>query len=327
MFIVTGGAGFIGSALVWGLNKRGQEGILIVDSVTDDEMEHNLAPLRYETIISGNRFRQKLAQGEYASGDVEAVFHMGAISSTTERDWHKFQDVNIDFSQEVIRWCSDQGVRCVYASSGATYGDGAKGYSDDHALFDQLRPLNLYGRSKLMVDVWARDAGYLNKVAGLRYFNVFGPNEWHKGNMRSVIAKQFDAVHAGQPIRLFKSYNSDYGDGDSVRDFVYVKDVVRATLFFLDSPDAVGIFNVGSGRARSWNDVARAVFEALATRPSIEYVDMPEALRAQYQYFTQAEIAKLKQAGFRDMFVGLEDAVADYVKNHLISHKHLGGGS
>ena len=323
MIIVTGGAGFIGSALVWALNKRGVSDILIVDSIDDDEQEHNIGHLLYEEIISGDEFREKLREGFYDSKGVTAILHMGAISATTETDWDKLQYNNVDFSQEVIRWCVDRGVRCVYASSGATYGLGEKGYIDDHELFDALEPLNLYGKSKLLVDIWARDAEYLDQVVGLRYFNVFGPNEYHKGSMKSVIAKKFDDVAKGLPITLFASDNPEYPDGGQMRDFVYIKDVVDATLFFMDEISANGVFNVGAGKARTWNDVARAMFLAVKKDPVIEYVPMPEELTDKYQYYTQADISKLRDAGFGKEFMSLEDSVVEYVSEYLLPHKHL----
>ncbi len=200
MIVVTGGAGFIGSTFVWALNKKGITDILIVDSVDHDEKEHNVAELRYEELISGDEFREKLKNGDYDKADVEAVIHMGAISATTEKSWEKLQYNNVEFTQEIIRWTSDHGVRCLYASSGQVYGDGELGYSDDHDLFDQFKTITLYGKSKLDVDIWARDGGYLDKVVGLRFFNVFGPNEWHKGDMRSVINKQWDLVAKDESI-------------------------------------------------------------------------------------------------------------------------------
>lgn len=323
MIIVTGGAGFIGSALVWGLNKRGRSDILIVDSTDHDEQEHNLADLQYEEMISGEEFRQKLAAGDFDSRGVEAIFHMGAISATTEKSWEKLLDINVEFTKEIIRWCNDNTVRCVYASSAATYGNGEQGYSDDHKQFNNFTPLNLYGKSKLLVDIWARDAGYLDNVVGLRFFNVFGPNEWHKGSMQSVMAKLYPDIVAGQPMRLFKSYKEGIADGEQKRDFVYVKDVVSATLFFLDNPEQNGVFNVGSGRACSWNEVAKAMFLAIQKEPKIEYVDMPEDVKAHYQYFTEADIKKLRSAGFTTPMTTLEEAIKDYVVNYLASHKHL----
>lgn len=322
-FIVTGGAGFIGSAITWGLNQRGEKDILIVDSVDHAEKKHNVDALSFASLMPGDDFRKRLASGEFNRSGVKTVFHLGAISSTTEQDWKKFQHINVDFSKEVIEWCKNQHVRCIYASSGATYGDGRRGYRDDHSIFEELEPLNPYGKSKLMVDIWARDAGYLNEVVGVRYFNVFGPNEWHKGEMASVVQKKFSGAAAGKPVTLFKSYDTRYKDGDSKRDFIYVKDCVDATLFFLDHPNIAGIYNIGTGHARSWNDLVRALFHALGSPPAIEYVDMPEQLRGQYQYFTEADISKLAKAGYTKNMASLEDTVADYVKNHLIPHKHL----
>lgn len=324
MIIVTGGAGFIGSALVWALNARWREDILVVDVIDHDEKEHNLAPLRYEQLMGGDEFREKLKKGAFDTQNIEAILHLGAISATTEKSWGKLQDNNVDFSQEVIRWCADKGVRCVYASSGATYGDGSKGYRDDHALFDKLTPLNLYGKSKLVVDIWARDAGYLDQVVGLRYMNVFGPNEYHKETMRSVIAKAFPKLRDEGVIELFKSYNPAYKDGEQKRDFLYVKDAVDMTLFFLDNPRAAGVFNIGTGQARTWNDVASAMTAAVQKKPNIQYIDMPEDVRAHYQYFTQADISKLREAGYKKELMTLEDAIIDYVQNYLKPHNHLG---
>ncbi len=324
MIIVTGGAGFIGSAVVWALNRRGTTDILVVDTVDHDEKEHNLAPLRYSGIVSGTEFREKLRHDDYNQMGIEAVFHQAAITSTTETNWELFADVNIAFSQEVIRWCVDRGVRCVYVSSAAVYGDGSEGYSDNHDLFDELQPLNFYGKSKLMADVWARDGKCLDRVAGLRYFNVFGPNEWHKGDMGSVVMKKFEHLQKHGVVELFKSYNPDYKDGESTRDFIYVKDAVDATLFFLDNPDVNGIFNVGTGKARMWIDLARAMFMATGKKPNIRYVEMPENLRDQYQYFTEADITKLKNVGYTRETIALEDAVDDYIQNHLAPHLHLG---
>lgn len=323
MYIVTGGAGFIGSAFVWALNKQGISDILLVDTVDHDEKEHNVAELQYEELISGDEFREKLAAGDYRPEDVRAVIHMGAISATTEKSWEKLKRENVEFTQEIIRFCADGGVRCVYASSGQVYGDGEQGYSDDHDLFDQFKTITLYGKSKLDVDIWARDGGYLDKVVGLRFFNVFGPNEWHKEHMRSVINKQWDAVVKDEPIRLFKSDTPKYPDGGQMRDFVYVKDAVAAGLWLLNNPEVSGVFNVGTGIARTWNDVAKTMFVAAGKKPNIEYVDIPAELKGRYQSFTLADTTKLKAAGYTTPFMGLEDSITDYVQNHLMNHRHL----
>lgn len=325
MIVVTGGAGFIGSAVVWALNARGREDIIIVDEIDDDEKEHNVGHLRHDQLIGIADFRQQLLAGELDGEGIEAIIHLGACSSTTEKNWDYLLDNNVEYSKDIIRWCADRGVRCVYASSAATYGDGSNGYKDDHALFNDLEPLNLYGKSKLDVDIWARDGGYLDSVVGLRYFNVFGPNEWHKGTMKSVIALKYPDVAGGKPITLFKSYKDKYGDGEQQRDFIYVKDAVRATLFFLDTPEANGIYNVGTGIARSWLDVARALFAAADKPEKIEFIDMPDGLKDQYQYFTQADVSKLASAGFDiSKNYSLDDAIREYVQDYLAPHIHLG---
>lgn len=340
--IITGGAGFIGSALLWALNERGETDVILVDELDHDEKEANISALSYERLTGIDEFQQQLNAGDFNDANVAAVLHMGAISSTTETDWSKLEHHNIEYTKDIIRWCADRGVRCVYASSAATYGDGTKGFSDDHDLFDQLEPLNLYGKSKLAVDIWARDAGYLEHVVGLRYFNVFGPNELHKEHMRSVIAKKFDQLQATGTVELFKSYHPDYQDGEQERDFIYVKDAVATTLHFLDHTEPTGVFNIGTGQAHTWNDVAQAMLSAYTPlalsgrgdggegssksdwKPSITYVDMPADIRDQYQYHTQADVTKLRAAGFQQPNMPLEDAIADYIQNYLVAQKHLG---
>ncbi len=307
---------------MWALNERGEEDIVIVDSIDHDEKEHNVGPLKYEAIVGGDEFRQKLAAGDYDQAGVEAIFHLGANSNTVGNK-KEYEDVNVVFSQEIIRWSTDRGVRCVYASSAATYGDGGHGYKDDHDEFESLKPMNEYGKSKLAVDIWARDAGYLEQVVGLKYFNVFGPNEWHKESMRSVAAKKFEQIQSEGKIELFKS-TSDYEDGGQMRDFIYVKDTVEATLFFMDHGEVNGVFNVGSGEARTWNDLAKVMFKALGKEENIQYVDMPETLVGQYQDFTKADISKLKKGGYKANMTSLEEAVTDYIHNYLVPHRHLG---
>lgn len=323
MIIVTGGAGFIGSALVWGLNERGEQDILIVDDIDHDEKEHNLAELHYEQLVGIKDFRSQLMARDFDDLGVTTIFHLGACSSTTEQNWEYLKDNNVEYTQDIIRWCVDKGVRCIYASSAATYGDGAKGYSDDHKLFDQLKPLNLYGKSKLDVDIWARDAGYLDQIVGLRYFNVFGPNEWHKEKMRSVVASKFETARDDGLIELFKSNEDKYKDGEQMRDFVYVKDAVAATLWFMDNPQVNGVFNIGTGQARTFNDLAKAMLKALKKSPNIKYIDMSEHLSKQYQNYTQADMSKMKAAGFTAPATSLDAAVADYVENFLVPHAHL----
>lgn len=339
MIIVTGAAGFIGSALVWALNREGRSDLILVDDIDHtpafapasrrgsggrSEKEHNLAPLKYEKIIGIKEFRQQLLAGSFNQAGVEAIIHLGACSDTTEDDWNYLLDNNVEYSKDVIRWCVDTNVRCLYASSAATYGDGEQGFRDDHDLFTTLKPLNLYGQSKLDVDTWARDGGYLDQVVGLRYFNVYGPNEWHKEHMRSVIAKKFPEVHEQGYIELFKSEHPDYADGEQERDFLYVKDAVAMTLFFLQHPALHGVYNVGTGKARTWNEVAAALFSALKQKPDIRYIDLPANLKGQYQYHTQADMTKLKGAGWVEAGMTLEAAIADYVQGYLLHHHHLG---
>ncbi len=314
MIIVTGGAGLIGSALVWALNKRGRTDLLVVDDVDHLEKKRNLQPLKYEKQVGIKEFREELLGGRVKA---EAILHMGAISSTFEKNWERLQDLNVSYTQAVIQWAVKNTIRCVYASSAATYGDGVNGYSDDHALFDKLQPLNLYGKSKLAVDMWARDNGYLEDAVGLRYFNVFGPNEYHKGEMRSVVTKKFDELQQHGFIELFKSNDPQYEDGQQPRDFVYVKDAVEATLFFLDKPKLGGVYNIGTGKAETWNTVARAMFTAVGKPADIRYISLPAALAPQYQNFTQADITKLTAAGYSRPFMPVAAAVTDYIQHYL----------
>ncbi len=323
--VVTGGAGFIGSATVAELNNRGIEDIIIVDDVDHEEKEHNIGHLRHDRLIGIAEFREQLLAGDFDSEGIDAIIHLGACSATTETNWEYLLDNNVEYTKDIIRWCQTRGVRCVYASSAATYGNGEKGYSDEHKLFDELMPLNLYGKSKLLVDIWARDGGYLNEAAGLRYFNVFGPNEWHKEDMRSVVAKKYPEIADGKPMTLFKSYEEGYKDGEQKRDFLYVKDAVRATLFFVDHADIGGVYNIGTGIARTWLDVARAMFAAANLEEKIEFIDMPDMLKNQYQYFTQADTKKLEIAGFdASENYTLEKAVTEYIQRYLAPHTHLG---
>lgn len=325
MVIVTGGAGFIGSATVWALNERGRDNIVIVDDVDHEEKEHNIGHLRYDQMVGITDFREQLLAGVWDNMGVEAIIHLGACSSTTETNWDYLLNNNVEYTKDIIRWCADHTVRCIYASSAATYGNGEQGYNDDHTLFNVLIPLNLYGKSKLLVDVWARDGGYLDHAVGLRYFNVFGPNEWHKESMKSVVATKYPEVAEGKPITLFQSYKEGYGDGEQKRDFIYVKDAVRATLFFIDNVKSAGVFNVGTGNAKTWLDVARAMFAATQQPEHIEFIPMPDKLKNQYQYFTQANIQKLQSAGFDTaQNYQLDAAITEYVREYLAPHRHLG---
>jgi len=323
MIIVTGGAGFIGSAIIAALNKRGVTDILVVDEHGKDKCK-NLVNLSFADYVEKNDFLKTVVDRKISTG-VESVFHMGACSDTTETNAEYLEKNNCRYTETLARWATGGNIRFIYASSAATYGDGSKGFSDDEGKIEQLQPLNLYGHSKQRFDLWARGMNLLKKIVGLKYFNVFGPNEYHKGNMRSFVIKAFEQINAAGKVRLFKSCNSDYADGQYKRDFLYIKDAVDMTLFFYDNPKVNGIFNIGAGQARTWNDLAKAVFAAMGKSAKIEYIEMPQSIRNQYQYFTQADITKLRKAGYKNQITSLEDAVKDYVQNYLQNSKYLSG--
>jgi len=313
--VVTGGAGFIGSNIALALAAEGHD-VVVVDWLGHGDKWHNLRGCRCADIVPPERLDDVLA-----SGEISAVIHMGAISSTTERDVDLILATNFQVSSKLWTWCSNRHVPFVYASSAATYGDGTHGFHDteDPAYLARLEPLNPYGWSKHLFDRWAVEQVRRSERtppvwAGLKYFNVYGPREAHKGPQRSVIAQIYDQVRAGQPARLFKSHHPDYEDGRQLRDFVWVGDAVAATLWFLEGTRPSGLYNVGSGTARSFADAARAVFTALDLTPEIEYVPTPEAVRRHYQYFTKAEMTKLRGAGFDHAPTTLEDGVSRYVE-------------
>ena len=306
MIVITGASGFIGSCIVATLNKRKQHDLILVDQ----EKNKNLVGKKYKKFYHKEEFLHAIIKNDLHG--VEAIIHMGACSSTTLRDKEYFEVNNFRYTQTLVKWCAQNKVRLIYASSAATYGDGSKGYCDNPDIIHQYTPLNDYGISKQKLDSWVLQHNYLDRVAGLKFFNVFGPNESHKGDMQSVIAKSYrDIIHTGK-IKLFKSYKADYQNGEQCRDFVYVKDVVAVVLFFLDHPNKNGIFNVGTGQAQSWNHLAYSLFKVLARPLKIEYIDMPDHLKKQYQYFTEADITHLREVGFSQTFTKLEDAIFDY---------------
>jgi ADP-L-glycero-D-manno-heptose 6-epimerase len=324
VIVVTGGAGFIGSALVWRLNQRGINDILIVDHLGKSEKWRNLVGLRFLDYLDKSVFISMLESGDFDS-KISAVLHMGACSATTELDADYLMENNYRYTLRIGKWWEkNKKARFIYASSAATYGDGAQGYDDDESKLYMLKPLNMYGYSKHLFDCMATQNGWLKNIAGLKFFNVFGPNEDHKGDMRSVINKAYPRVRDEGKISLFQSHRPDYKNGEQLRDFVYIKDVVEMTLYFLDHPEANGIFNIGTGKARSWNDIAMALFKAAGKKPSIEYVPMPQAIRDKYQYFTQANPDKLRRAGCLYECRSLEDSILDYVNNHLQTGTLLG---
>lgn len=321
MIVVTGGAGFIGSAIAAQLNQRGISDLIIVDILDHPEKQKNLDALAYRNYFDRDDFLEK-ARSRNLDG-VEAIFHMGACSATTETDEDFLRQNNFEYTKELALYALEKNVRFIYASSAATYGNGERGYEDDESRLETLEPLNPYGRSKQNFDLWAKEQGILRDIAGLKYFNVYGPNEYHKGDMRSMVLKGYrQSIETGR-IRLFKSRKPEYADGCQARDFLYIKDAVAMTIFFLDCPEACGIYNVGSGVAGSWNDLAKNIFLAQDKEPEIEYFEMPPAIRDQYQYHTCAVMEKIRKAGCRSPITSLEDGINDYVRNYLMPGRRL----
>jgi ADP-L-glycero-D-manno-heptose 6-epimerase len=324
MIIVTGGAGFIGSAFVWRLNQEGIDDIVIVDRLGTTDKWKNLVNLRFVNYIHKDDFHEMI-YNDTVRFDVDAIVHMGACSSTTERDADYLWQNNNVYTGLLAEYAIEHGIRFIYASSAATYGDGTQGFSDDHGNINKLKPINMYGYSKQVFDLRVLKHSWENNIAGIKFFNVFGPNEYHKGDMTSVIFKAFHQIKETGKVRLFKSYLPQYPDGGQLRDFVYVKDCIDVMWWLLQNPAVNGIFNLGTGKARTWNDLINAVFAAMGIKPNIEYIEMPESLRNQYQYFTQAEMDKLGQSGCPVDFSTLEDSVRDYVVNYLQQNDpHLG---
>ncbi len=323
MIIVTGGAGFIGSAVVWRLNQLGEDNIVIVDRLGESEKWKNLVGLKYADIFHKENFIDMVLD-DTAPFQVEAVIHLGACSSTTQKDADYLLHNNFKYSQALAEYTLEKGGRFVYASSAATYGDGSKGYIDDESKLNELQPLNMYGYSKHMFDLWAQREGIASEIVGLKYFNVYGPNEYHKADMRSVIHKAFGQIKETGKVKLFKSYKPEYKDGEQMRDFIYVKDAVDITLHFLQNKNVNGLFNVGTGKARSWVDLVTELFNAMDVPLNIEFIEMPETLKEKYQYFTEANIDKLRNAGYDKPISSIEEGVTDYVQNYLLKVRGLG---
>lgn len=323
--LVTGGAGFIGSALVWALNRRGLTDIVVADLLGSDEKWRNLVPLRFADYVEAGDLRSRLQADPRHFGRFSTVFHLGANSSTTERNAAHLIDNNYNYTKELAAWALGQDARFIYASSAATYGDGARGMDDKADNLDQLRPLNMYGYSKHMFDLFAERQGWLRRIVGVKYFNVYGPNEDHKGDMRSLVNKAFEQITTTGRLRLFKSHRPDFKDGEQMRDFLYVKDAAEMTLHFAGPARACGgLYNLGSGSANTWLTLARAIFAAMGRQPEIEFIEMPEALRGKYQYFTQADVSKLRSSGYQRAMTPLPDAVHDYVTNYMTPGRRLG---
>ena len=327
MIIVTGGAGFIGSNIVGALIERGHDRVVVCDSLGTDDKWRNIAKHDVADIIAPGRLFDYLdgisRRAWIFSQPARAIVHMGAISSTTESDVDRLVDTNFRLPMELWGWCTRNRVPFIYASSAATYGDGAQGFDDafDSEALDRLRPLNAYGWSKHQFD---RRVAKMVRVhhrppqwAGLRFFNVYGPNEYHKGSQRSVALQIFERAAAGEPVRLFKSHHPDYPDGGQKRDFVSVTDCVDVVMWLLDHPAAGGLFNMGTGRARTFVDLAKTVFAALGREANIEFIDMPPEIRDKYQYFTEARMDRLRAAGYAEPFTSLENGVGGYVRSYL----------
>lgn len=314
MIIVTGGAGFIGSCVVRTLNDVGIEDIVIVDNIASTDKWMNIRNKKYIKYVHKSKFLAELPTYER----ITAIIHMGACSSTTERDFDYLWDNNLEFTKTLWNYCAEKQISFIYASSAATYGNGFQGF-DDEMDIDKLLPLNGYGYSKQLFDQWVKHQTsiYPKQYVGLKFFNVYGPNEYFKGSMASMIFHGFNQIMSDGKIRLFKSYNPDYKDGDQLRDFVYVKDICSVIIWLLKNKRVSGLFNVGTGRTQSFKELAEAIFHALDIEPNIQYIDMPEHLKNKYQYYTKAEMKKLKNVGYDKEFMDLEDGVKDYVLEHL----------
>lgn len=317
MIAVTGAGGFIGSAIIWKLNEKGFEKILVVDVLKKTDTYKNLVNLQFSGYLDKVSFIERIEEGAF-NDTIDGIIHMGACSDTTERDKDYLMRNNYEYTKRLAVWAMERNKRFVYASSGATYGDGKQGFSDNHSILMKLKPLNPYGYSKHHFDLCALMSDYLKRIAGLKYFNVFGPNEYHKGNMRSMVHKAFCEITSTGKVKLFKSNSHDYKDGEQVRDFIYVKDAVCMTLFVYDNPDVNGIINIGTGIARSFNDLVSAVFQSMNREVNIEYVEMPDYLKSQYQNFTQSDITKIIKFGYKEKISSLEEVISDYVKNYLL---------
>jgi ADP-L-glycero-D-manno-heptose 6-epimerase len=318
--ILTGGAGFIGSCLLWKLNLEGFKKIIVVDNLGVSEKWRNLAGKHFLDYIQKGDFLDMLIGGKVKN--VRAIIHLGACSSTTLNDAAYFIKNNYEYSKSLAMWADANKVKFIYASSAATYGDGEFGYDDSNDITPKLRPLNMYGYSKQLFDLWVLNNRLNDKVTGVKFFNVFGPNEYHKGDMMSVVCKKFIEASRDGHIGLFKSYRNDCKDGEQKRDFIYVKDAVEVLFYLFQNPENAGTFNLGCGTAHSWNELAAAMFLALGRDAHIKYVDMPEPIRMKYQYFTEANMGKLRRSGYRRKFTPLEDAVKDYT-GYLKEGKYL----
>lgn len=318
IILLTGAAGFIGSYLLGFLNKQGFKNIIIADEFGEEDKWFNFDSKEFIAKVEREVLFDWLEENKPA---VSFVFHLGARTDTTEFDYSVHEKLNVDYSKNIWNYCVTNNIPLVYASSAATYGSGELGYNDDHGLVEKLHPLNPYGVSKNEFDKWVLRQAQDKQPsfwAGLKFFNVYGPNEYHKGRMASVIFHSFNQVRSTGKVKLFKSHRPDFKDGQQLRDFIYVEDVAKVCCWLMGSNVPSGLYNLGTGKARSFEGLAKATFAAMGKEPVIEYIDMPEDIRDKYQYFTEANMSKLKQAGYTEKFCSLEEGVMDYVKNYLL---------
>jgi|CXWL01.1.fsa_nt_gi ADP-L-glycero-D-manno-heptose 6-epimerase len=328
--LLTGAAGFIGSYLLGYLNKKGYSNIIIADDFSEEDKWFNFDSKQFSAKVEREELFDWLAKVNPA---IDFVFHLGARTDTTEFDYSIHEKLNVKYSKSIWNYCTEKNIPLVYASSAATYGSGELGYKDDHAIVEKLQPLNPYGISKNEFDKWAlamvrvdtnhdKQTGHPPFWAGLKFFNVYGPNEYHKGRMASMIFHGFNQVQKTGKVKLFKSHQPEFRDGEQLRDFIYVEDVARVCYWLMDNPVGSGLYNLGTGNARTFRDLVKATFAAMGKEPVIEYIDMPEDIRDKYQYFTEADMTKLQEAGYTKPFYSLEDGVGDYVKNYLMKKEY-----
>lgn len=336
VILVTGAAGFIGSCMVGFLNRKGYHNIIIVDEFNDENKKPNYEDKKIIARVDRSDLFDWLSDHPM---QIDFIFHLGARTDTTEFDYVVLEKLNVDYSKKIWNYCVEKNIPLVYASSAATYGDGELGYKDDHELPYKLDPLNPYGRSKNEFDKWVLERSRQSKVEetrhalslqkteppfwyGLKFFNVYGPNEYHKGRMASVIFHSFNQIRSTGKVKLFKSHKSEYKDGEQLRDFVYVKDVVDICYWLMNEKPASGLYNLGTGNARTFKDLVTAIYKSLDKEPMIEYIDTPPDIRDKYQYFTEADMTKIGKAGYKEDFYSLEEGVETYVKNFLVDHKY-----
>jgi len=317
MIVVTGAAGFIGSCLVTKLNEEGITDLILVDKFDVPQKAKNWEGKKYQVLVERDEFENWLATNKQP---IDAIFHIGARTDTTEFDWDIFLKLNLNYTKMIWKYCAEKHIPLIYASSAATYGAGELGYDDNHDVIPSLHPLNPYGESKNEFDKWAlQQKEQPSNWYGLKFFNVYGPNEYHKGRMASVIFHTYNQVKATDAMKLFRSHVAEYKDGEQLRDFVYVKDVVNVCWFLYTQLPTSGIYNLGTGKARTFNDLAIATFRAMDKNVQISYIDIPADIRDKYQYFTEANMTKLHHAGYTKPFSTLEEGVTDYVKNYLLN--------